>query len=62
MDFSKVSKALAGSLITSIAATGSVMTVIPEDTGMPWYGYVIIAVCNAFLGFVGVYYAPKNTQ
>lgn len=62
MDFSKVSKAIAGGLVTSMAGTGTALSVIPADVVMPWYGYVTIAVCNAFLGFVGVYYAPKNAQ
>lgn len=34
---------------------------IPAGLNMPWWGYVLVGVGNAVIGFIGVYYAPKNT-
>lgn len=62
MDFGKVSKAIAGGIFASAGATTTIAAVVPPEVILPWYGYVIIAVCNAALGFIGVYYAPKNAQ
>lgn len=56
-----VSKALAGAAVTSIGATATLIAVPPE-ANMPWWGYVLVGVLNAALGFAAVYWAPRNRE
>jgi len=60
MDLAKVSKAIAGALATGVGAVGTASIVIPTGITMPWWGYVIVGLANAVLGFVIVYGAPAN--
>lgn len=59
MDFRTISKALAGAVFAGAAGVGTAVA-IPADVVMPWYGYILVGVVNAAVGFLGVYYAPKN--
>ncbi|MBA3352221.1 MAG: hypothetical protein H0U23_07330 [Blastocatellia bacterium] len=64
MELAKVSKAIAGGASTVAAlgaaqATGFV-NIIPADVVAPWWGYVLIYIAAAVVGFVGVYVAPAN--
>ena len=60
MDFGKVSKAIAGAIATGIGGTATVGVAIPPNVDMPWWGYIIVALCNSALGFAVVYLAPAN--
>jgi hypothetical protein len=55
-----VSKALAGALAAGLGGTGTAAVAVPEGVLMPWWGYVLVAVLNAAIGFAGVYAAPAN--
>jgi hypothetical protein len=61
MDFGKISKAIAGAVAAGIGGAGTSAVIIPDGVTMPWYGYVIVGVLNAVLGFAVVYFAPRNT-
>lgn len=60
MDFSRIAKAVAGGIVAAAGGVGTASIVIPADVGMPWFGYVLVGVLNAALGFAGVYLAPAN--
>jgi hypothetical protein len=60
MDLGKVAKAIAGAVAAGVGGAGTAAVVIPPGVSMPWYGYVVVAVVNAALGFAVVYFAPKN--
>lgn len=62
MDVKKISKAIAGALVGAITGTGTAAVVIPADVATPWYGYVAVGAINALIGFIGVYFAPANTN
>ena len=55
-----VSKALAGALAAGLAGTGTAAISVPADSGMPWWGYLLVGALNAAIGFLGVYAAPAN--
>ncbi|KAA2237255.1 hypothetical protein [Salinarimonas soli] len=55
-----VSKALAGALAAGLAGTSTAAVSIPADAAMPWWGYLLVGLVNAGLGFLGVYAAPAN--
>lgn len=59
--FGPISKAIAGGVAGAITGVGTAFVVIPATVVMPWYGYVLVGVINAGLGFATVYFAPKNT-
>lgn len=61
MNLGSISKAIAGAVATGAVGTGMLITV-PESAGMPWWGYIIVGVANAAVGFAIVYLAPRNTQ
>lgn len=61
MDLGKISKAIAGALAAGIGGAGTSAIIVPDGINMPWYGYVIVGALNAVLGFVVVYFAPKNS-
>lgn len=54
-----VSKGLAGAIATGVGATATFI-VIPPEVQMPWWGYCLVGVANAALGFAVVFLAPKN--
>lgn len=56
-----VSKGLAGALAAGVGATATFI-VVPPEVQMPWWGYVLVGVANAALGFAVVYWAPKNRE
>lgn len=60
MDFAKVSKAIAGAIASGIGGAGTAAVIVPPTVDMPWWGYVLVGVVNAVLGFAVVYFAPKN--
>lgn len=60
MDIRGISKALAGSLATTIAGTGSAYVALPPGVDVPWWGYLLVGVVNAAIGFGVVYFAPAN--
>lgn len=61
IDLRRQAKAIAGAIVTGAAGTGTAATIIiPEGVLVPWYGYLIIAGANAAIGYLGVYYAPRN--
>jgi hypothetical protein len=55
----KVVKAVAGAAASGVLATATYITV-PADIQMPWWGYILVGVANAALGFGVVYFAPPN--
>jgi hypothetical protein len=59
MDLKSVSKAIAGAVASGVVGVGTVVAV-PSTVEMPWYGYVIVGVVNAVIGFGVVYFAPRN--
>lgn len=61
MDWRSFSKAIAGAVVAGATSTGTAAVTIPDGVGMPWYGYIIVGVINAAIGFGVVYFAPKNT-
>ena len=62
MNLGKVSKAIAGAVVSGVAVTGTTLVTVPDSAGMPWWGHIIVGVANAAIVFVGVYIAPRNTQ
>lgn len=54
-----ISKGIAGAAATAVGATATFI-VIPEGVEMPFWGYIVVGVLNAALGFAVVYFAPKN--
>lgn len=54
-----VVKAVAGAAASGVLATATYVT-IPADVQMPWWGYILVGVVNAALGFGVVYFAPRN--
>lgn len=62
MNISGVSKAIAGALVTGVAATGTAVIAVPESVQTPWWGYLLIGVVNAAIGYAGVYFAPANRK
>ncbi|MYZ50399.1 hypothetical protein [Propylenella binzhouense] len=62
MDLRQVSKAIAGATASAIAATGSALVVVPDSVVMPWWGYVLVGIINAGIGFAAVYLAPANSS
>lgn len=60
MDLAKISKAIAGALAAGVGGAGTSAVIIPDGVNMPWYGYILVGLVNAVLGFVVVYFAPKN--
>lgn len=57
VDFSKVSKAIAGAVSAAVASLGSVA--VDGDVSIADIGVIVGA---AVVGFLGVYFAPKNTE
>jgi len=62
MNLRTMSKAIAGGLAGAVTGVGTASITIPADVAMPWYGYVIVGVLNAALGFAVVYWSPRNTD
>ena len=60
MDIRAVSKAIAGAVATSAGALVTTAVVVPPNVEMPWWGYVVVGVINAGIGFGFVYLAPRN--
>ena len=60
MPLASMSKALAGALAAGLAGTGTSAVSIPDGVPMPWWGYVVVGLANALIGFAGVYAAPAN--
>ncbi len=60
MTFAPVSKALAGALAAALAGTGTAAVTIPDGVAVPWWGYLLVGLANAAIGFAGVYLAPAN--
>lgn len=63
---SSVSKAIAGAIVAPAAlalgqSTG-IVAIIPPDVQAPWWGYVAAYAVAAVVGYLGVYFAPRNTQ
>lgn len=62
MDFSKISKAIAGGFagaVTALGGTAGVAVSIPAG-GPNWEQYVATGVVGFIVGFAGVYFAPPN--
>jgi len=62
MDLRTISKAVAGGLATAVGGVGTAVIAVPESVAMPWYGYVVVGVINAALGFAVVYWSPRNSD
>lgn len=62
MNFGRVSKAIAGAVVSGVAVTGTTLVTVPDTAGMPWWGHVLVGVVNAAIVYAGVYFAPRNTQ
>lgn len=60
MDLAKISKAIAGALAAGVGGAGTSAIIVPDGINMPWYGYLLVGVLNAALGFLVVYFAPRN--
>lgn len=61
MNFASVSKAIAGALVGAVTSSATAVAItIPDGVSVPWYGYVLIAILNAGIGYVGVYLSPRN--
>ena len=67
MDFSTISKAIAGGLSGAVATagtTGIVYFSVPATAGLPAWIYAGLPIINAVIGFAigfyGVYRAPAN--
>ncbi len=58
MTLAPISKALAGALAASLA--GAAAITVPDAVAMPWWGYLVVGLANAALGFLTVYAAPAN--
>lgn len=61
MNFGSVSKAIAGAAAAGVSGLATTFVVIPENVVMPWYGYILVGVLNAAIGFGFVYFAPRNS-
>lgn len=61
MNLSAVSKAIAGAAAGGLTSLATSFVVIPDSVVMPWYGYVLVGLINAAIGFGFVYFAPRNT-
>lgn len=62
MNFSRVSKAIAGAVVSGVAVTGTTLVTVPDSANMPWWGHILVGVANAAIVYIGVYAAPRNTQ
>ena len=60
MDLAKISKAIAGAVAAGVGGAGTTAIIVPPTVEMPWWGYVIVGLANAVLGFVVVYWSPAN--
>ena len=60
MNLRTVSKAIAGAVATSVGAVGTTVVAVPDGIEMPWWGYVLVGLINAGIGFLVVYLAPRN--
>lgn len=58
----KVVKAVAGAVASSSGALATAYVTIPAEVQMPWWGYILVGVVNAGLGFGVVYFAPRNQE
>lgn len=61
MSLRSVSKAIAGAAAGSVTGLTTTFVMIPDSVAMPWYGYFLVGVTNAAIGFGFVYFAPRNT-
>lgn len=59
---STVSKGIAGAIAAGAGGLATSYIVVPEGVEMPYWGYIVVGVLNAALGFAFVYFAPKNTN
>jgi len=62
MNFSKISKALAGGVtgaITALGGTGAVAVSLPANSP-GWEQYLITAIVGFIVGFAGVWIAPAD--
>jgi hypothetical protein len=53
------SKAVAAAISGLVAGGGAGAVVLPE--GSPWYAYLALALAPMVLGYLGTWFAPKNT-
>jgi hypothetical protein len=57
-------KPLATSMVAGVVGAAGGLGVsyiaIPPEVVMPWYGYLVVSVLNAVIGFAFVYFAPKT--
>jgi len=57
---STISKGIAGAVAAGAGGLATSFIVVPENVEMPWWGYLVVGVANAALGFAVVYFAPRN--
>lgn len=66
MNLGSISKAIAGAVAGGAGAVATVAAAsyvtIPDGVQAPWWGYVLVGVANAAIGFAVVYIAPRNSQ
>lgn len=60
MPLKSVSKAIAGAAAGAIGGSATIMIAVPDTVTMPWWGYVGVGLANAVLGYLAVYWAPRN--
>lgn len=57
---STISKGIAGAVAAGAGGLATSFIVIPDNVVMPWWGYFLVGIGNAGLGFAFVYLAPRN--
>lgn len=59
-DLRTITKAIAGATAGAMGGVGTALITVPPDVVMPFWGYILVGVLNAAIGFAGVYFAPAN--
>lgn len=60
MTLSQITKAIAGASAGALGSIGTAVVVVPPEVVMPFWGYIIVGVLNAAIGFAAVYFSPQN--
>lgn len=60
MNLAPVSKAIAGAIVTALVALLAKYSIVLDPEVSSAVGVIVYAVVAAVIGYIGVYFAPKN--